>query len=140
MSPFNSWFLTQNYHSKYVERLSGKTHLSVSYQWCHVMFLKWKYTARQKIGVKVDWFLKTVWKTNKTMNIKTPNHNGYMQLKRPYINQSLHVKIIKQYNHSTKHQMASLVWAASDYSYNIQAPLEYVQSQKQPKQGWSAFW
>jgi len=26
------------------------------------MFVKWKYTAREKIGVKVDRFLKIVWK------------------------------------------------------------------------------
>ena len=26
------------------------------------MFLKWKYTAREQIGVKVDRFLKIVWK------------------------------------------------------------------------------
>ena len=45
MSPFNSPYLTQNYHSKYVERLSGKTHMSN--QWRHLMFVKWKYTARE---------------------------------------------------------------------------------------------
>ena len=26
------------------------------------MFVKWKYTAHEKIGVKVDRFLKIVWK------------------------------------------------------------------------------
>ena len=26
------------------------------------MFVKWKYTAREKIGVKVNQFLKIVWK------------------------------------------------------------------------------
>ena len=70
MSPFDSPYLTQNYHSKYVERSSGKTHMSN--QWRHLMFVKWKYsvrmfvkwkyTAREKIGVKVDRFLKIVWK------------------------------------------------------------------------------
>ena len=46
MSPFNSPYLTQIYHSKYVESLSGKTHMSN--QWCHLMFVKWKYTACEK--------------------------------------------------------------------------------------------
>ena len=46
-------YLTQNYHSKYVERSSGKTHKSN--QWRHLMFVKWKYTAREKIGVNVDF-------------------------------------------------------------------------------------
>ena len=54
MSPFNSPYLTQNYYSKYVERSSGKTHMSN--QWRHLKFVKWKYTAREKIGV--DLFLK----------------------------------------------------------------------------------
>ena len=49
MSPFNSPYLTQIYHSKYVERSSGKTHMSN--QWRHLMFVKWKYTAHEKIGV-----------------------------------------------------------------------------------------
>ena len=60
MSPFKSPYLTQNYHSKYIERLSGKTHMSD--QWRHLMFVKWTYTAREKIGDKVNWFLKIVWK------------------------------------------------------------------------------
>ena len=60
MSPLNSPYITQKYHSKYVERSSGKT--LPSNQWRHLMFVKWKYTARKKIGVKVDWFLKIVWK------------------------------------------------------------------------------
>ena len=60
MSPFKSPYLTQNCHSKYAERSSGKTGLSN--QWRHLMFVKWKYTAREEIGVKVDWFLKIVWK------------------------------------------------------------------------------
>ena len=60
MSPINSPNLTQNYHSRYIERSSGKTRMSN--QWCHLMFVKWKYTALDKIGVKVDWFLKIVWK------------------------------------------------------------------------------
>ena len=60
MSPFKSPYLTKNYHSKYVERSSGKTHMSN--QWRHLMFVKWKYTAHKKIGVKVDRFLKIVWK------------------------------------------------------------------------------
>ena len=50
MSSFNSPYLTQNYHSKYVERSSGKTHMSN--QWRHLMFVKWKYTACEKIGVQ----------------------------------------------------------------------------------------
>ena len=58
MSPFNFPNLTQNYHSKYVERSSGKTHLSN--QWRHLMSVKWNYTACKKIGVKVDQFLKIV--------------------------------------------------------------------------------
>ena len=58
MSPFNSTYLTQNYHSKYIERSSGKT--SVSNQWHHLMFVKWKYDAHKKIGVKVDRFLKVL--------------------------------------------------------------------------------
>ena len=62
MSSFNSPYLTQNYHSKYVERSSSKTH--VSNQWRHLMFVKWKYTAREKIDVKVDSFLKIVWKVS----------------------------------------------------------------------------
>ena len=48
MSSFKSPYLTQNYHSKYVERSYGKTHMSN--QWRHLMFVKWKYTAREKIG------------------------------------------------------------------------------------------
>ena len=56
MSPFNSPYLTQNYNSKYVEISSGKTYRSN--QW-HV---KWKYTAHENICVKVDRFLKIVWK------------------------------------------------------------------------------
>ena len=60
MSPFKSPYLTQNYYSKYVERSSGKTRLSN--QWRHLMLVKWKYTARAKIGVKVDQFLKIIWK------------------------------------------------------------------------------
>ena len=49
------------------------------------------------------------------------------------------IKIIKQFNHSTKLKMASLVWAASGYSYNIpwrkhhwstSAASHLVQSQK----------
>ena len=60
MSPFNSPYLTQNYNSKYVEISSGKTYRSN--QWRHLMFVKWKYTAHEKIGVKVDRFLKIVWK------------------------------------------------------------------------------
>ena len=55
MSPFNSPYLTENYHSK-----DGKTHMS--YQWRHLIFIKWKYNAREKIDVKVDGFLKIVWK------------------------------------------------------------------------------
>ena len=58
MAPFKSPYLTQNYHSKYVERSShssGKTHMSN--QWHHLMFVKWKYTAHEKIGVKVNRFL-----------------------------------------------------------------------------------
>ena len=51
MPPFNSLYLTENYHSK-----DGKTHMS--YQWRHLMFIKWKYIAREKIDVKVDRFLK----------------------------------------------------------------------------------
>ena len=51
MSPFNSPYLTQNYRLKYVVRSSGKTRLLN--QWRHLMFVKWKYTAREKIGVKV---------------------------------------------------------------------------------------
>ena len=58
----------------------------------------------------------TVFKTS-IMNIKTTNHNWHMQLYRSYINQSFHANIIKQFNHSTKLQMASLVWTESDYSY-----------------------
>ena len=67
----------------------------------------------------------------------------------PYINQSFNVKIIKQLNHSTKLQMASLVWTVSDYSYNIPwrkhhwstSPASHLaQSQKQQQQSWSAFW
>ena len=53
MSPFNSPYLTQNYDSKYVEISSGKTYRSN--QWRHLMFVKWKYTAHEKIGVKVDF-------------------------------------------------------------------------------------
>ena len=60
MSSFKSPYLTPNYHSTHVERYSGKTRLLN--QWRHLMFLKWKYIAREKIGVKVDWFLKIVWK------------------------------------------------------------------------------
>ena len=60
MSPFKSPYLTQNYHSKYGEISSGKTYRSN--QWRHLMFVKWKYTAHEKIGVKVDRFLKIVWK------------------------------------------------------------------------------
>ena len=60
MYPFKSPYLTQNYHSTYVERSSGKTHMTN--QWRHLMFVKSKYTAREKIDVKVDWFLKIVWK------------------------------------------------------------------------------
>ena len=66
MSPFNSPYLTQNYHSKYVERSSGKTHMSN--QWSHLMFVKWNYTAREKIGVKVDRFLKIVRKISNLNN------------------------------------------------------------------------
>ena len=58
MSPFNSPYLTQNYNSKYVEILSGKTYRSN--QWRHLMFVKWKYTAHEKIGVKVDRFLMSI--------------------------------------------------------------------------------
>ena len=71
MSPFESLYLTQNYHSKYVERSSGKTQMSN--QWRHLMFLKWKYTAREKISVKVNQFLKIVWKIsnlNKSRRLK----------------------------------------------------------------------
>ena len=60
MSPFKSPYVTQNYHSKYVERSSGKTNLTN--QWRHLMFVKWKHTARVIIDVKVDRFLKIVWK------------------------------------------------------------------------------
>ena len=60
MSPFNSSYLTQNYNSKYVEISSGNTYRSN--QWRHLMFVKWKYTAHEKIGVKVERFLKIVWK------------------------------------------------------------------------------
>ena len=58
MSPFNYSYLTQNYNSKYVEISSGKTYRSN--QWRHLMFVKWKYTTHEKIGVKVDRFLKIV--------------------------------------------------------------------------------
>ena len=40
--------------------MSGKTRLSN--QWRHLMFVKWKYTAHEKICVKVVRFLKIVWK------------------------------------------------------------------------------
>ena len=60
MSPFNSPYLTQNNHSKYIEISSGKTHLSN--QWHHLMFVIWKYNARENLGVKVNWFLNIVWK------------------------------------------------------------------------------
>ena len=62
MPTFNSPYLTQNDHSKSVERLSGTTHMSN--QWRHLKFVISKYTAREKIGVKVDRFLKIVWKIN----------------------------------------------------------------------------
>ena len=56
MSPFKSPYLTQNYHSKYVERSSGKTHMSN--QWRHLMFVKWKYSAHgKKVSKSID-FLK----------------------------------------------------------------------------------
>ena len=55
MSPFNFPYLTHNYHSIHVDRSSGKTHMSN--QWRHLMFVKWKYTAHEKIGIKVDRFL-----------------------------------------------------------------------------------
>ena len=55
MSPFK----TQNDLSKYIERSSGKTRLSNQLR--HLRLVKWKYTACEKIGVKVDWFLKIVW-------------------------------------------------------------------------------
>ena len=56
MSPFKSPYLTQNYHSKYVQILSGKTHMSN--QWRHLMFVKWKYTApKKKVPKSID-FLK----------------------------------------------------------------------------------
>ena len=76
MSPFNSPYLTQNNHSKYIERLSGKTHLSN--QWRHLRFVKWKYTAREKIGVKVDWFLKIVWKISNLDKSWNICHMGWM--------------------------------------------------------------
>ena len=61
ISPFNSPYLTQNNHSKYIL----KDHLVK--QACQINDVTWglenkKYTAREKIGVKVDWFLKIVWK------------------------------------------------------------------------------
>ena len=65
MSPFNSSYLTPYNHSKYIERSSGKTRLLN--QWRHLLFVKWKYTAREKIGVKVNWFLKIVWKISNLM-------------------------------------------------------------------------
>ena len=33
------------------------------------MFVKWKYTAREKIGVKIDQFLKIVWKISSNYKI-----------------------------------------------------------------------
>ena len=60
ISPFKSPYLTQNYNLKYVEISSGKTYWSN--QCCHLVFVNWKYTAHEKIGVKVDRFLKIVWK------------------------------------------------------------------------------
>ena len=56
MCPFNPPYLTQNYNSTYVEISSGKTYRSN--QWRHLMLVKWKYTVHEKIGVKVDRFLK----------------------------------------------------------------------------------
>ena len=32
------------------------------------LYVKWKYTAREKIGVKVDRFLKIVWKISIEIN------------------------------------------------------------------------
>jgi len=39
-----------------------KDRLVMSNQWRHLMFVKWRYTAREKIGVKVNQFLKIIWK------------------------------------------------------------------------------
>ena len=50
-----------------------------------------------------------------------------------YSDQSFHIEIIKQFNHRSKLQMASLVWAASDYSYNIPWRKHHWTT-------WSAFW
>ena len=81
----------------------------------------------------------TVFKTS-IMNIKTTNNNG------PYINQSFHANIIKQFNHSTKLQMASLVQRVTTAillrgasTGSTSAVSHLAQSQKQPQQSQSAF-
>ena len=65
------------------------------------------------------------------MNIKTTNHTGLMQLQRPYINQSFHDNIIKQFNHSTKLQFHIQPKARNNHS---KAGLHSDQNDQYPKQ------
>ena len=60
MSPFNSAYLTQNYDSKY-----GKT--SLSNQWRHLLFIKWKYNNNSYFSISISFQLDK-------LNIKQKNN------------------------------------------------------------------
>ena len=61
MSPFKSPYLTQNYHSKYVERSSGKTHMYVK-SMMSLDVCKMKVYCSRKNRCQINRFLKCVWK------------------------------------------------------------------------------